>query len=40
MTAAPEQPAIRVRGLENVDQTKNYIVVSNHQSLLDISLLT
>lgn len=31
---------IRVRGLENVDQTKNYIVVSNHQSLLDISLLT
>lgn len=27
-----------VRGLEHVDERKNYIVVMNHQSLLDISM--
>jgi 1-acyl-sn-glycerol-3-phosphate acyltransferase len=27
-----------VRGLENIDWTRNYIVVMNHQSLLDISM--
>jgi 1-acyl-sn-glycerol-3-phosphate acyltransferase len=29
-----------VRGLEHVDFSTNYIVVSNHQSMFDISLLT
>ena len=32
--------SIAVRGLENVDFSKNYVVVSNHQSMLDISLLS
>lgn len=29
---------MRVEGLERVDFSKNYIIVSNHQSLLDISM--
>lgn len=32
--------SVDVRGLENVDFSQNYVVVSNHQSMLDISLLS
>lgn len=31
---------ITIEGLERVDRSKNYIIVSNHQSMLDISFLS
>jgi 1-acyl-sn-glycerol-3-phosphate acyltransferase len=31
---------VTLRGLSQVDQSRNYIVVCNHQSMLDISMLT
>jgi 1-acyl-sn-glycerol-3-phosphate acyltransferase len=30
---------IRVRGLENIDHKKTYVVVANHQSLADIAIM-
>lgn len=30
---------VKVRGLENIDHKKNYVIIANHQSLADIAVL-